>query len=51
MTDLSYFDDFCKLYQPYKRGSWCYEDGCIYRGLILLHRSRRNRAGWTICCG
>lgn len=38
MTDLSYFDNFCKLYQPYKRGSWCYEDGCIYRGLTLLHQ-------------
>lgn len=33
---LDYFDRFCRDYRPYKGGSWCYEDGCIYRGLLLL---------------
>lgn len=32
-----YFDQFLAGYQPYKGGAWCYEDGCIYRGLTLLH--------------
>jgi len=36
MTPLAYFDAFAARYQPYKGGSWCYEDGCIYRGLALL---------------
>ncbi|MDO5657730.1 MAG: glycoside hydrolase family 88 protein [Paracoccus sp. (in: a-proteobacteria)] len=36
---LSYFDGFAKAYQPYKGGAWCYEDGCIYRGLSLLHEA------------
>lgn len=35
--------DYCARYvasyQPYKNGAWCYEDGCIYRGLELLHRA------------
>ncbi|WP_322895246.1 MULTISPECIES: glycoside hydrolase family 88/105 protein [unclassified Yoonia] len=34
---LEYFDAFVTRYQPYKGGAWCYEDGCIYRGLALLH--------------
>lgn len=34
---LDYFDAFAARYQPYKGGAWCYEDGCIYRGLALLH--------------
>ena len=33
---LGYFDAFASRYQPYKGGAWCYEDGCIYRGLQLL---------------
>ncbi|MDR7124641.1 glycoside hydrolase family 88 protein [Pseudotabrizicola sp. 4114] len=33
---LEYFDAFAARYQPYKDGAWCYEDGCIYRGLLLL---------------
>ncbi len=37
MTLLSYFDRFATAYQPYKGGSWCYEDGCIYRGLAMLN--------------
>lgn len=36
---LDYFDAFAARYQPYKGGAWCYEDGCIYRGLQLLHKA------------
>ena len=36
---LDYFDAFTARYQPYKDGAWCYEDGCIYRGLLLLHEA------------
>lgn len=36
MTLADYFHRFTIGYQPYKGGSWCYEDGCIYRGLDLL---------------
>ncbi|MEJ8474557.1 glycoside hydrolase family 88/105 protein [Roseibium algae] len=39
MTPLEYFDAFAKAYKPYKRGSWCYEDGLIYRGLAMLHEA------------
>lgn len=35
----SYFDDYTRDYQYYKGGSWCYEDGCLYRGLITLHEA------------
>ena len=38
----AYFDRYVSAYQPYKGGAWCYEDGCIYRGLILLDRVRPN---------
>ncbi|SMX46017.1 glycoside hydrolase family 88/105 protein [Actibacterium lipolyticum] len=34
-----YFDTYAGAYQPYKRGAFCYEDGCVYRGLELLHRA------------
>ncbi|QHQ34347.1 glycoside hydrolase family 88/105 protein [Algicella marina] len=37
LTD--FFDAYARNYAPYKGGSWCYEDGCIYRGLELLHRA------------
>lgn len=30
-------DTYAANYRPYKGGAWCYEDGCIYRGLELLH--------------
>ena len=43
MTYPEYFEQFCQRYQPYKQGVWCYEDGCIYRGLMLLHRSSGER--------
>lgn len=36
MTLASYFDRFAAHYAPYKGGAWCYEDGCVYRGLALL---------------
>jgi len=36
MKPTDYFDQFCKRYEPYKGGAWCYEDGCVYRGLTLL---------------
>lgn len=39
MTVLDYFDRYARDYAPYKGGPWCYEDGCIYRGLTLLHRA------------
>jgi unsaturated rhamnogalacturonyl hydrolase len=34
-----YFEAYVAAYAPYKGGAWCYEDGCIYRGLELLHRA------------
>ncbi|MFK7854905.1 MAG: glycoside hydrolase family 105 protein [Granulosicoccus sp.] len=36
---IDYFKNYVQTYSPYKNGAWCYEDGCIYRGLELLHRS------------
>lgn len=35
----SYFDDYSSDYDYYKGGSWCYEDGCLYRGLITLYEA------------
>lgn len=37
LTD--YFDVYAGRYQAYKKGNWCYEDGCVYRGLIALHEA------------
>ncbi len=34
-----YFDTYAQNHKPYKGGSWCYEDGLVYRGLELLHRT------------
>ncbi|WP_309082987.1 glycoside hydrolase family 88 protein [Chelativorans sp.] len=34
---MDYFESYVSAYSPYKGGAWCYEDGCIYRGLALLH--------------
>ncbi|TQS73564.1 di-trans,poly-cis-decaprenylcistransferase [Rhodobacteraceae bacterium] len=39
MNELDYFDAYARDYAHYKGGSWCYEDGCIYRGLQLLHQA------------
>lgn len=36
---MDYFDRYSAAYKPYKGGTWCYEDGCIYRGLALLHQA------------
>jgi len=38
---IDYFQVYASDYQPYKGGAWCYEDGCIYRGLALLHMATR----------
>ncbi|MDD2868301.1 glycoside hydrolase family 88 protein [Neomegalonema sp.] len=35
----AWFDAYARDYQPYKGGPWCYEDGCVYRGLGLLHEA------------
>jgi unsaturated rhamnogalacturonyl hydrolase len=37
LTD--FFDHYAQNHRPYKDGHWCYEDGVIYRGLELLHKS------------
>ena len=37
MTILAFADAYAAGYRPYKGGAWCYEDGCLYRGLLLLH--------------
>ncbi len=37
-----YFEQYVTAYRPYKNGGWCYEDGCIYRGLELLYRATGN---------
>lgn len=39
MNPFAYFDQFAHRYRAYKGGPWCYEDGCIYRGLLLLHQA------------
>ncbi|MFF2323182.1 glycoside hydrolase family 105 protein [Agrobacterium sp. NPDC058088] len=36
MEATEYFDQFSSRYRHYKGGDWCYEDGCVYRGLQLL---------------
>ncbi|WP_457587805.1 glycoside hydrolase family 88/105 protein [Ensifer canadensis] len=36
MNPTDYFNEFATRYSPYKGGDWCYEDGCVYRGLIHL---------------
>ena len=41
MKPTEYFEQFCSRYRPYKGGSWCYEDGCIYRGLQQLSKALR----------
>ncbi|SPJ26159.1 glycoside hydrolase family 88/105 protein [Palleronia abyssalis] len=39
MDLTAYFDAYARDHSPYKGGAWCYEDGCIYRGLECLHRA------------
>ena len=36
---IEFFDTYAQNHKPYKGGAWCYEDGLIYRGLELLHKS------------
>jgi polygalacturonase/rhamnogalacturonyl hydrolase YesR len=36
---LDYADAYATRYVPYKDGDWCYEDGCLYRALVLLHQN------------
>ena len=40
---MAYFAAFAERFDPYKGGSWCYEDGCIYLGLIALYRATGER--------
>ncbi|MFB9952348.1 glycoside hydrolase family 105 protein [Rhizobium puerariae] len=34
-----YFETYVRNYRYYKGGAWCYEDGCLYRGLIALYEA------------
>lgn len=34
-----YLRRYVAEYSPYKGGAWCYEDGCIYRGLQCLYEA------------
>ena len=34
-----YFRHYAETYSAYKSGSICYEDGCLYRGLITLYEA------------
>ncbi|KJZ21220.1 glycoside hydrolase family 88/105 protein [Loktanella sp. S4079] len=34
-----YFDAYARDHQYYKGGSWCYEDGLVYRGLEAMHQA------------
>ena len=45
MNPTDYFDQFAHRYSPYKGGSWCYEDGCLYRGLQLLFQATGENVG------
>lgn len=38
-----YFNAYASDYSYYKGGSWCYEDGCLYRGLIALNGASGSR--------
>jgi len=43
MNPIDYFDQFSSRYRHYKGGSWCYEDGCVYRGLQQLYDATGDR--------
>ncbi len=34
-----YFENYADQYNLYKAGPFCYEDGCLYNGLIALYRA------------
>lgn len=36
MMPEQYFDAYVRRFEAYKGGAWCYEDGCVYRGLAAL---------------
>ncbi|WP_348648076.1 glycoside hydrolase family 88 protein [Martelella lutilitoris] len=36
---LRYCDEYAADYRAYKGGALCYEDGCLYRGLIALYEA------------
>ena len=41
----SFFHTYAESYSPYKGGPVCYEDGCLYLGLIHLYRATGEQ-GW-----
>lgn len=40
---LEALDAWAAAYRPYKDGRWCYEDGCVHRGLDLLWQATGER--------
>ena len=45
MDVLDFAESFALRYRAYKGGAWCYEDGCLYRALVLLHQTT-GQARW-----
>jgi len=37
----TFFRQYVETYQAYKNGRWCYEDGCLYKGLADLYEASR----------
>ncbi|MGL5174815.1 MAG: glycoside hydrolase family 88/105 protein [Cetobacterium sp.] len=37
-----YIADYLESYEPYK-GKWCYEDGCLLQGAMLLYKATENK--------
>ncbi|WP_294096494.1 glycoside hydrolase family 88 protein [uncultured Cetobacterium sp.] len=37
-----YIADYLKSYEPYK-GKWCYEDGCLLQGTMLLYKATEDK--------
>ncbi|MGL4786984.1 MAG: glycoside hydrolase family 88 protein, partial [Cetobacterium sp.] len=35
-----YISNYLKSYKPYK-GKWCYEDGCLLQGAMLLYKTTK----------
>lgn len=42
MDAIRFFDDYLRAYQPYKKGAWCYEDGCTLMGSQRLYEATGN---------
>lgn len=36
-----YINSYLESYEPYK-GKWCYEDGCLLQGTMLLYKTTKN---------